>query len=163
MADHYGTLAEANEYHTERGNATWAGNDMVKTSALVRATTWLDARFGPRFPGVRTDGREQPLQWPRVDAMDREGYGIPADEVPTEIKRATFEAALRELVSPGSLAPDYIAANRVKREKVGPLETEYAGAIGAQDVQPVVSIIEDLLYSLLGRRTSSLVGRTVRC
>lgn len=159
MPSYYGTLAEALTYHTDRGNADWAAaaSDALRTAALVRATTWLDATYGSRFPGVRTDGRNQELQWPRSGAVDSEDWSIPYDEVPIEVKRATFEAALRELAAPGSLSPDYVASERVKREKVGPLETEYVDSGGgAGDARPVLSIVDDLLFTLLSGSKDSV-------
>lgn len=161
---HYGTLAEANAYHTERGNAAWTGTDGVKTAALTRASTWIDATYGARFPGNRTEGRNQELQWPRAGAQDIECWPIEINEIPIEIKRATFEAALRELVTPNSLSPDYVAAERVKRERVGPLETEYVDTgVGVADVRPIVSIVDDILSHLLpGERGPSLFGSVDR-
>lgn len=49
-------------------------------------------------------------------------------------------------ISPGSLAPDFVAAKTVTREKkkVGPLEKEleYAGATSAGAVRPKIAIID---------------------
>ncbi|MEB5104449.1 DnaT-like ssDNA-binding protein [Pseudomonas aeruginosa] len=76
---------------------------------------------------------------------------MPADEVPREVEQATYEAALRELLKPGSLNPDYVATTAVKRAKVGPLETEFFGpADGAeQPNKPFVGVINDLLVPIM--------------
>lgn len=158
----YGSLEGAAAYHTARGNTAWTGSDELKSAALLRATTWLDAKYGPRFPGCRTAGRSQARQWPRENAFDIEWSPIAADEVPAEVIDATYEAALRELVTPGSLSPDYVASERVKSERVGPIAIEYASNGGASDVRPLLSIVDDLLFSLLGTPCPALVGRTVR-
>src|SRR5262245_49728437 len=128
MADFYGTLAEALVYHNDRGNSAWAAaaSDAIRTAALVRGTQYIDGRYSGRWPGTRTDGRDQPLAWPRTDAEDIEGNEIDEDEVPIEVEHATYEAALRELATPGSLSPDYTASERVVREKVDVLEVQYS-------------------------------------
>ena len=136
--EHYGTIEKADTYATAIGNADWStGTTETKTAALVRASRYVDALSGlrrtaegcvPRFPGRRTGGISQALQWPRTGARDIDGYEIPADVVPVAIEYATYEAAIRELANPGSLSPDYVGKDAVKREKIGPIETEYAVA-----------------------------------
>ncbi len=89
------------------------------------------------------------------------GDPIQPDEIPEEVERATYEAALRELVAPGSLSPDFLASEVVTKEKVGPIEVTYAEA--AADAQlpnrPVVPAIDEILAPLL--RTPA-VGPAVR-
>jgi hypothetical protein len=59
-------------------------------------------------------------------------------------------------VSPGSLLPIVTLSEQIKREKVGPLETEYVGdtphtqADAIMMAVPVVTTIEALLYPFLG-------------
>jgi hypothetical protein len=162
MPDFYGTLAGANAYHAARGNAAWTGTDDAKTAALVRGSGYVDSLGRQQqpsgywlilWPGNKTGGRVQSLDWPRTNAADYEGNAIPADQVPIEVEQATYEAALRELTAPGSLNPDYVPAALVKREKSGPWEEEYfAPGEGSNPTQPVISAILDLLAPLLGSR-----------
>ncbi|WP_370599560.1 DnaT-like ssDNA-binding protein [Pseudomonas nitroreducens] len=162
MADFYGTVAGADAYHQARGNAAWTGTDEAKTAALTRASAYIDG-LGTQmpvtqcvlvFPGKKVGGRGQALQWPRTGAVDREGDPIDAGSVPTEVEQATYEAALRELVKPGSLNPDYVATTAVKRAKVGPLETEFFGPAEGDDQpnKPYVGIINDILAPIMAWR-----------
>ncbi len=57
--------------------------------ALILATQLID-QFD--FIGSPAD-TAQPLQWPRVGAIDRNGQAIAADTIPAGIKRATAELA----------------------------------------------------------------------
>ena len=164
-ADSYATIAEADAWHADRGRTTWTGADAVKEAALRRATTWIDAAFGARFSGAKTGGRAQSLAWPRTGATDADGVAIPPDEIPVEIKQATYEAALRELVSPGSLNPDIVpvtttggAVKRV-RKKVGPLETEteYTEGATSGSSHPIFPVINGILAGLLGRSGGGMV------
>ncbi|HEB0696465.1 TPA: hypothetical protein RY210_001623 [Pseudomonas aeruginosa] len=161
MADaYYGTVAGADAYHQARGNAAWAAAaEADKEAALARASAYIDGLGTQQpvsgcvlvFPGKKAGGRAQALQWPRSGAVDRDGEPVPADEVPREVEQATYEAALRELLKPGSLNPDYVATTAVKRAKVGPLETEFFGpADGAeQPNKPFVGVINDLLVPIM--------------
>jgi hypothetical protein len=165
MPDFYGNVAAADAYQAARANTAWTGDDMAKQAALIRASAYIDGkyqfenacgRWESLFSGVKTGGRAQTLQWPRTGATDNEGSAIPPDEVPNEIEQATYEAALREIVNPGSLSPDYVATQAIKREKVGPLETEYAvsdGASGAASARPVITTVDEMLAPLLGCKT----------
>jgi hypothetical protein len=167
----YGTLEGADSYHEARGNAAWAaGSDEARTGALIRATDYIDGRYrvllasgrwSSMFPGVRTAGRGQPNEWPRTGASDYDGDPIQPDEIPEEVERATYEAALRELASPGSLSPDFISSEAVTREKVGPIEVTYADAAVAGQLpnRPVIPVIDEILAPLL--RTPA-VGPAVR-
>lgn len=154
-------LADADEYHAAQGNATWTGEDADKETAIRRATGVLN---GYSWQGYRTNGRNQSLAWPRAGVVDREGYGIDSDEIPQEIKDACCELALRELVTPGTLTPDLIAGDSVKREKVGPLEVEYASpSMSLSDARLQVSIVGPLISQFLKIGSgSSLAGSSYR-
>ncbi|MCT7376810.1 DnaT-like ssDNA-binding protein [Chelativorans salis] len=116
----------------------------------------MDAVCGDRFPGEPTGGIEQDRAWPRTGAADKRGKAIASNAVPNRVVHASYHATLAELDSPGSLEPIITAGERIKREKVGPLETEYADTADMDPVQsmtPVLTAIEELLEPLL--RTSA--------
>ncbi len=163
MPQYYGTLEQANAYNEARGYA-WSGDDAAKEAALLRASVYVDGRYVKRFPsgryesmfpGVKTGGRSQERAWPRTGAVDYEGNAIPSDEVPQEILAAVAEAAWRELASPGSLSPDFVASTAIKREKVGPIDTEYAvpsESVTADSVRPVLTVIDEIIAPVLVAR-----------
>mgnify|MGYP000500491630 CR=1 FL=1 len=154
----YGTLEGAAEYHAARNNTAWEGApdspdspDDYRMAALIRASDYIDATYRARFSGSKVGGRAQMREWPRIDAVDASGEEIDDETVPIEIERATYEAALRELEQPGSLSPDFVAAQQVVRERVeGAVEVQYSEKIvGVGSVTPVVSIIDGILSGLL--------------
>lgn len=159
----YGTLAAADAYHADRGNSTWTGTDEAKNIALLRGSEYVDQNFRSSFPGFKAGLREQVREWPRTFAHDIEGLTIPSDQVPVEVENATYEAALRELVTPGSLFPDFTPGQQQKRVKVGPIEVENTGPLGVRSVKPILTIVQGILQPILtGRANSSLAGRTAR-
>lgn len=159
-ADALISLAACGDYHTARGNADWTGTDALKEAAIRRATAYLSN--GHQWDGLRSHGRSQALAWPRAGVVDFEGYGIPSDEIPVEIVHACAEAALRELVEPGALTPDVVLSDLVKREKVGPLETEYANsAVSVEAHRPVMTIVRDLISPFLAKTGGSGIAGSV--
>lgn len=160
----YGTLAAADAYHQDRGNTTWTGTDAAKQAALLRASDYVDSLsqrqvspgvYEQVFGGVRTGGRAQARVWPRTGAYDSDGNLLPSDTVPVEVEYAVYEASLREITVPGSLAPDYVPATAVKREKVDVLEVEYAtGTVvgGVSPTSPVIASVWAYLAGLIGAR-----------
>lgn len=144
----YGTEAGLAAYAASIGATVPAG---AVLPALVRASNYIDGRYGNRFVGGRTGGYAQAQAWPRTGAVTRDGFAIPSGVVPDVIGNATYEAALRELASPNSLSPDYVASQLVTREKVGDIEVAYASttSLGVDAVRPVVTVIDEMLAGLL--------------
>jgi len=165
MADYYGSVAAADTYHSDRGNSAWTGTNSVKIAALIRATMYIDATYKLRFIGYRTNRRDQDLEWPRADAYDEiNGQTIPSDEVPIEVEYATYEGALRELVSPGSLNPD-VTFGKIKEEVsiYQAVSVKYAKSNSALDQKPIIGIIEGLLANVLKQTVyGGLFAKSVR-
>jgi hypothetical protein len=130
-AESYISVADADTYHTARGNeATWTDLDVtVKEQLLRTATDYMVQQYRMRWAGSRI-GITQRLDWPRYDVPIKDaptGYGsfaavYPYDAVPVEVANACAELALK--AASGPLAPDLTPP--VTREKVGPIEVEYA-------------------------------------
>jgi len=160
----YGTIGDATSYYTARGTqAPWeAADDSVKTAKLQVATDWIDRHYGSKFPGSKVGGRSQVLQWPRVRAYDANGELIANDEIPVEVVNATYEAAYRELITPGSLSPDYTGSAAIKRElkKLDKLEKEveyFDNAASAGNATPIFYAIDDILAPIL---TGAVLNKT---
>jgi hypothetical protein len=108
-ANAYAAVAYVDTYHDDRGHGSWAAfDDTKKQQCIVRATDYINKRFGRRFRGIRVH-RGQVLQWPRFNVFDDDGLILyNSDELPEELKQATAEYALRAGLV-GELAPDPIA------------------------------------------------------
>lgn len=115
------SVAVANAYFTERGVTAWTGADSVKEIALIKATDYIEQRWGAKLQGAKVDV-DQALCFPRTGITN-----VADDEVPRDVQRACAEYALRTLAAP--LQPDPVpdTGGRVVIEKVtrvGPLETK---------------------------------------
>lgn len=167
-SESYAAIATINTYATARGLTfviTGGTNEADAEAAARRATTWLDATYRGRFNGRKTNGRDQRLEWPRInahDAQDPPDY-IESDEIPQEIIDACCHAAVLEKASVGVLSPSVTTGQIEKRIKVEGIEIEYAsGSPSVASQRPVVTVIDDILGSLLGPRPSGYSGRAVR-
>lgn len=145
----YIDVAYADQYHEDRGNAYWTGLSAPnKKTAMVRATSYIDKRFGRKFKGYRQN-IDQNLYWPRIGAYDEDGYQYP--NVPKQLQRAAAEYALRAAIymvlAPDPLRPvptqDMVTGEQAtevitgqvksKRVSVGPI-SESTSYESAQDV-----------------------------
>ena len=163
MADFYGSLASADTYHLDHGNTTWTGTDALKNEALLRGSEYIDQAFRSAFPGYKTLARAQLREWPRSDATDVEGNWLDSAVVPVEVERATYEAALRELTTPGSLMPDYNPGEQRQRVKVDVIDITYSAPHGASSVLLEINIIQGILAPILtGSPSSGIAGRAER-
>ena len=165
MVDIYGTRAEADTYHTARGNTAW---ELASTGdrdiALILASEWIDGKYRASFPGWTTGLRAQEREWPRTGAYDYERHDIATDEIPIEAKNATYEAALRHISTPGSLLIDYTLGKRISEVSVsGAVSVKYEGLSSALDLQLSIPAVDRILTPILTKAPSSaLVGQFVR-
>lgn len=105
-ANAYIDVAYFRTHHTDRGNS--AHSDFTDTevpAGIIRASEYVDKRFGMRFVGLRKL-KGQGLEWPRIDAFDLDGYLLSGvDDLPRNLEKAVAEYTLRALIC-GVLAPD---------------------------------------------------------
>lgn len=163
-ANAYITVEFFRDHHEDRGRATDDYVDGAVQSAIVKATDYVDQRFGTRYRGERKT-LDQALEWPRIDAIDNDGYELGTDRIPRKLKMGVAEYALIVLgLTGGELLPNPAPpfatvdedgnvtggasgqAIRV-REKVGPLEEEvyYARATNTgKNVASKSDLVADL-------------------
>lgn len=162
----YGTVLAADAYHLARGNTVWAGYETPeKEAALLRASEWIDGNYRLLFPGWKVGNRDQVREWPRNSAYDVYGYVIDPLTVPVEVENATYEAALREAASPGSLAVDFVGADVIKKAAVdGAVSVEFGGDGSSSAAQLVMPSVDAILAPILTGQTGAggLTGRRVR-
>lgn len=122
-------------YHLDRGRDLSAQTDTQIETYIIRATDYIEKRFGVLWKGTRSTV-VQALSMPRED-MYVDSQELDSDAVPLRLMKATAEYAYRVSLL-GELAPDppvsfdrtdadgdTIAASGVvitERGKVGPIE-----------------------------------------
>lgn len=91
-ANAYVDAAFVDTYHLDRLNLGWSGADDAKEAAIIKASEYIDKRFGRKFRGTKKTST-QGLEWPRHSALDNDGLLYPA--LPEPLKKAVAEYALR--------------------------------------------------------------------
>jgi hypothetical protein len=162
----YGTAAGFRTYHEDRGrDMTDYAVDAPVEAALLIASEWIDAVYFPAsWPYYKTGGSAQVRRWPTIGVVDKFGYAVASDAVPTLVEYATYEAALRELQTAGALTQDY-TPNKYKSVNIqGAVSVVYADRGQAANVQTQFFIIDQILDPLLvgSGSLSALTGAVVR-
>ena len=146
-ADAYISVVNADTYFLASANATWAAATIpAKEVAIVKATRYMEKRFGTKWKGLIASS-EQALGWPRRYVYDERGTEL-VDQVPVQIARACAEYAVQALINP--LIPETVYPiadgapvpfGRISRkvEKVGPIYEETYYSTGAAHVSRVGS------------------------
>jgi len=118
-------VANANSYITVAQFKDWAdsrgityGTDQEVEQGILRAMDWFERQF---FIGNKAN-ENQPLQWPRTEALI-DGYYADATEIPKEVVTALYEATKVELDGNSQLNNE---DRRTIREQVGDISVEYA-------------------------------------
>lgn len=164
-ANSYTDAVTADSYHSDRGNSAWGlATDPQKAAALINATSYLDGKYRLRFKGNRVQPVLQPLEWPRIGVdivtgvqgtafMGHTYYSnFPSNQIPPEIIFATCELALRALTT--TLASDIAPSDRVVREKVDVIETEYT----ARDFTTTYQVVDQLISRFLNSTSDAVRG-----
>ena len=153
-AESYASVAEADAYHSKRGNVAWAALvESEKESLLVKATEYMVGQYRARWKGRRRTST-QALDWPRYDVeLDDVDACLGSEIVPVAVQNACAILALQ--AKSGELAP---ALKRTVKEKViGPIKTVYAdGAPEAVRYRAVDQVLKPFLCG------SGLTGRMIR-
>lgn len=124
-AESYCSVADADTYHTNFGNASWAAlATAAKEVALRKASAYMTQTYRGRWDGWRVNVH-QALDWPRSmvrikDAVAVAYYANTA--VPTVVANACADLALRSVTT--TLLPDLEPA--VTAESIGPISVQYA-------------------------------------
>lgn len=134
-SESFASVAQADLYHSNRGNAAWAAMAPIdKEATLRRATDYLGSFYRPKWKGRRVKPT-QALDWPRVgvvlddfnDSVALSGLGyygvivVPFDQVPIHVVNATCIMALK--AAAGELTPDL--DRETLSEGVGGISVEY--------------------------------------
>lgn len=143
-ANVFASVAFADSYLGARGGGTtWStAATEAKEAALVQATDYLN--------GMPWKGRKavagRVLAWPRVDATDADGYVIADNIVPEQVQAACVELALLA-VQGKPLLSAIERGGKVKRKKVGPIETEFEDGAPAGTQYPAIdALLRGMVY-----------------
>ena len=161
--------AFAQDYWGSHGYTFATYSEDEQDAAIVRATQYLSDAFSwkgyrrkPRNYAVAAEN--QGLEWPRTGVVDGDGYAVPHNVIPMQLKWATAEVAFYELQNPNAFQPVHDASNVVRMEKVGPLATTYDTARHTTwGARPELLAVQDLIGEFIKvGKGSVMAGKVVR-
>ena len=122
-AESYASVAAADARCASLGLTTWAALVEVDKEIALRKAALFMATYRTRWAGRRVH-QHQALDWPRYNVVV-DGFMVPSTSVPTDVVNACIDLAVRA-GSGEDLLPDLdTGSNVIKKDKTGPLETEY--------------------------------------
>lgn len=128
-ANAYVTRAEGDAYFADRLYAiAWTGaGDTDKDNSIITAALLIDRRVC--FTGNSATST-QARRWPVSGHLTRNGYLIPDDELPLDLKHANLELALY-LLNAGTDAsqPNEVVEQGLTLVKAGPIELRFKEAL----------------------------------
>lgn len=132
-------VAGANSYITLDEYRTWANargftsedSDTILERYILRAMDYFEQLL---FIGNKAN-ENQPLQWPRTEALI-DGYYADATEIPSQVKRALYEAVKVEADGTSQLLNQ---DRRTSRERIGDIEITYADNSENRTITPALT------------------------
>ncbi|MGK5040439.1 DnaT-like ssDNA-binding protein [Janthinobacterium sp. GB1R12] len=122
-AESYASVAAADARCASLGMTSWAAlADADKEIALRKAALFM-ATYRTRWTGRRVY-QHQALDWPRYNVVV-DGFTVPSTSVPADVVNACVDLAVRAGRGEDLLPDLDTGSNAIKKDKTGPLETEY--------------------------------------
>ena len=122
-ADSYASVAAADARCASLGLTAWVALAEADKEIALRKAMMFMATYRVRWSGRRVYQR-QALDWPRYNVLV-DGFIVPSTIVPADVVNACIDLAVRA-GSGEDLLPDLdTGSNAIKKDKTGPLETEY--------------------------------------
>ena len=122
-AESYASVAAADARCASLGVTAWAAFAEDSKEIALRKATLFMAIYRTRWAGRRVY-QQQALDWPRYNvAVD--GFILPSTIVPADVVNACIDLAVRAGRGEDLLTDLDTGSNAIKKDKTGPLETEY--------------------------------------
>lgn len=156
-ANSYESLENVRAYALNRGITLSAVDDEL-AAMVIKSTDYLEAQ-ACRYQGSRVSV-DQSLQFPRAGVILNEDE-VPYNVIPNCLKSAQSQLVMA-LHEGFDLLPTISPQDYVVREKVGPVDTQYADPLQV-GMTPVFTAVDALLAPLFGVCASNkFILKTVR-
>jgi hypothetical protein len=155
-ANSYGTLVEADAYHSTQyhPDAAWEESDPdTQNQVLIMATKQMDALI--QWVGYTTSAT-QSLLWPRQGMIKRNLWEYYASNViPNEVKYCQFELA-RLLIYTDRTTENDVTAQGISSLKAGPIALKFKEMTSSPPVIPCTAtdlLVPDWIEVIIGQQS----------
>lgn len=129
-----------------------------QVAALLKAKDYVETFYYRGIPSVQ----DQALAFPRMECFPAGAFlSIASDKIPDKIKRAQMSAAVLS-AQDIDLQPTIQPGGFVVKEKVGPIETQYADGVSNGMSTPVFTSVDSLLQDYIQTGVGSFGRYTLR-
>jgi hypothetical protein len=122
-AESYASVAAADARCASLGLAAWVALAETDKEISLRKAALFMATYRTRWAGRRVY-QHQALDWPRYSVVV-DGFTVPSISVPADVVNACIDLAVRAGRGEDLLPDLDTGSNTIKKDKTGPLETEY--------------------------------------
>lgn len=122
-AESYASIAAADARCASLGLTAWSALAEAEKEIALRKAMIFMATYRTRWAGRRAFQR-QTLDWPRYNVVV-DGFIVPSTSVPVDVVNACIDLAVRAGRGEDLLPDLDTGSNAIKKDKTGPLETEY--------------------------------------
>lgn len=148
-----------NTFYSALPSYPWkAQREDLKEIALRQVTSYYEFKYAIDLPGIRKTS-SQNLSWPRIGAL-HDGSYIDSAVVPTLLKQAIAELAIKYVTDPSLFFPDRDSEAGVAEESVSigsvSVSTKYSAT---KNTEVVFAKIEAMLSKLVGGSRGGSAGR----
>ena len=160
----YVDVGNVDTYLSDYGKASakWsAASASEKGAAVLRAAQIMRARYGGQWLGERTE-RSQPMQWPRKDLIDFDGYEYDNHTIPPEVQHCQIEIAILVIAGESVVNDKVQKASHVQSEKVGPISTTFFPNAPSIDLFPWIDQLVGEFAIAGSNKTGMSIGLTAR-
>ena len=154
-ANSYASLAVLRAYATARG-ITLSATDATVEVMAIKAMDYLEAKRN-QYQGEKVSNTQE-LQFPRYNLII-DGFDFPANDIPNELIKAQCQLVLE--VNAGNILMPTLTEAPIKKEVIGPIETEYAVSAG-NSFLPDFQAVESLLAPLYKDNQSGFSLTSIR-
>lgn len=122
-AESYASIAAADVRCASLGLTAWVALAEADKEIALREAMIFMATYRTRWAGRRVY-QKQALDWPRYGVVV-DGFIVPSSTVPVDVVNACIDLAVRAGRGEDLLPDLDTGSNAIKKDKTGPLETEY--------------------------------------
>lgn len=142
-ANSYGSLVLIKDFANMRGRIL-PDDDAIIEAYAIRAMDYIES-FRDQYKGEPSTGALQTLSFPR-DGVQLGNMVMEDNFIPAMIVSAQAQLVVEQSLGV-ELQPTFVMQNRVKRKKIGPLDTEWFDG-ASTGIAPIIATVDVLLAPL---------------
>lgn len=144
-ANSYASVADYAQYRENAGLSARTTEEAQED--LIRATEFIDIQYMSLWQTMSKTDSDQALHWPQSGAVDAYGKSIADDEIPSRVKKAVYEYAIR--AEPQTGLDPKVKTNIKSQDLDGLGNQEFFSPLKDGSLPDAFKFIDQILYGLI--------------